>query len=156
VSAPGFNSLRARWISRARELERRGHFDKYSSKQKAEVLRKGFLGTWPPDRAIEIALETMKKGFAVRTPKFNDELREHFGLVGPEAREAVLDILAELPPESYEPPVELAQPPGYPFIFECERLKKRVYFKFQVAGGPRKLQVLFWSCHPPLFRRILL
>jgi hypothetical protein len=107
MSASGGEDLRNQWITNAERLDRQGHFVKYSPKQREEILRKGFLGRWPPHRAIAIAREQAEKGHAVRTPKFNDEMRDHFDLVGEEARGAVLKILEELPPQSYEPPTNL-------------------------------------------------
>lgn len=61
-------------------------------------------------------------------------MRDHLGLVGEEVREALLDILEELPPESYEPPHELDEPPGHPFIFRSRKLRREIYFKFQVRA----------------------
>lgn len=146
----GGEALRNQWIRKAERLNRQGHFARYPPHQREEVLRKGFLGRWPPDQAIVIAREQAEKGQAFWTPKFNDEMRDHFGLVGEEAREAVLKILAELPPESYHPPKDLEKPPGHPFEFRCKTLHREVYFKFQVRGT-KKPQVLFWSCHPPVY-----
>jgi hypothetical protein len=83
------------------------------------------------------------------TAKFVDNMRE-FGIVGEEVRRTVLRILEEVPPESYEPPKELEEPPGCPFIFGCA-LGREVFFKLQIVGTPRKPRVLFWSCHPPLY-----
>jgi hypothetical protein len=143
--------LRKHWIKNAENLAGQGHFANYSTQQRAEVLRKGFLGPWPPDRAIAIAREQAERGNAVRTPRFNDQMRDHFGLVGEELREALLEILDELPPQCYQPPRELEEPPGCPFVFRCKALGREVYFKFQVKGTAKKPQVLFWSCHPRLY-----
>jgi len=152
VSALGGEALRNHWIKNAHELDRQGRFAKYSRKQRAEVLRKGFLGQRPPDRALAIARQKVEEGYAHRTPKFNDEMRDHFGLVGEEVREALMLILDEVPPESYDPPAELEEPPGCPFLFRCKTLGAEVYFKFQVTGTAKKPRVLFWSCHPPIYR----
>jgi hypothetical protein len=62
-------------------------------------------------------------------------------------------MLDEVPPESYQPPGELEEPPGSPFIFHCRILGCEVYFKFQIAGTTKSPRVLFWSCHPPRFER---
>jgi hypothetical protein len=132
-------------------LDRQGHFAKYPGAQRAEVLKKGFLGPLPPDRAIDCARDQAEKGFAVRTEKFNDEMRDHFGLVGEEVRGAVLKILDEIPPESYEPPRELDEPPGCPFIFGSRTLRREVYFKFQVKGTAQRPRVRLCACHPPLY-----
>jgi hypothetical protein len=126
-------------------------FATYSRKQRDEVLRKGFLGRYPPDQAIKIAREQEERGYAFRTSKFIDEMRRDFGLVGEEVREKLLKILAEIPPESYQPPRKLNDPPGCPFIFPSGVLGREVFFKFQIAGTNAKPQVLFWSCHPPLY-----
>lgn len=142
--------LREQWIRHAAELNGQGRLAKYSPKQRQEILRKGYLGRWPPDRAIMIAKAEAEKGYAFRKPKFNDEMRDHFDLVGDEVREALLKLLEEVPPESYEPPGEVEEPPGYPFVFRSRALQHKVYFKFQVAGSTKRPQVLFWSCHPPL------
>ena len=151
MSAGEEKRLRQQWIRRAAELDKRGRFAKYSAKQREEVLRKGYLGRWPPDRAIMIAKAEAEKGYAARKPKFNDDMRDHFDLVGEEVREAVLKLLEEVPPESYDPPAELEEPPGCPFVFWSKTLRREVYFKFQVAGTTKRPQVLFWSCHPPLY-----
>ncbi len=152
VSAAGREVLRNQWIEHSKELDRLGRFAKYSRKQREEVLRKGFLGQWPPDKAIAIAGQEAQKGTAVRTPKFNNEMRDCFGLVGEEVRGALLKILGEVPAASYEPPADLEEPPGIPFVFWCNTLEAQVYFKFQIEGTSRKPRVLFWSCHPPLYR----
>jgi len=151
MSVSDGKSLRAVWIQKARQLDRQRHFAKYSDAQKAEVLRKGFLGPLPPDRAICCARDQVGQGFAVRAEKFNDEMRDHFGLVGEDVREAVLSILEEVPPESYEPPRELDEPPGHPFIFRSRTLRREVYFKFQVKGTPKRPRVKLCSCHQPLY-----
>jgi hypothetical protein len=143
--------LRKCWIANAERLERQGHFANYSPRQREEVLRKGFLGRYPPDQAISLAKEQAERGHGSRTGKFNDNMREHFGLVGDEVREKLLEILDEVPPECYEPPYELNEPPGCPFIFASRVLKREVFFKFQIVGTAKKPQVLFWSCHPPSY-----
>ena len=142
--------LRECWINAAAELDRAGHFTRYSTKQRDEVLRKGYLGPWSPDRSIAIAREQAEKGFAQRTPKFNDEARDNFGLVGEDLRKTILKILDELSPEYYAPPSTLEEPPGCPFRFRSRLLGSDVYFKFQVIGTMQRPQVLFWSLHPPL------
>lgn len=55
VSALRGRDLRERWIANACRLDQKGHFASYSSKQRDEVLRKGFLGRYPPDQAIKMA-----------------------------------------------------------------------------------------------------
>ena len=104
------------------------------------------------EQAIRIARHEAAEGRAFRTPKFLDEMRE-FGAVGEEVRETILSILDELPPEFYEPPFELDEPPGSPFIFDCRCLGCEVYFKFQIKGSAKKPLVLFWSCHAPRGKR---
>jgi hypothetical protein len=96
-----------------------------------------------------MAKAATEKGYEVRKPKFNGEMREHFDRVGEEVRETLLKLLDEVPPESYDPPKELEEPPGYPFTFRSKTLRCEVYFKFQIAGTMKKPRVLFWSCHPP-------
>lgn len=137
------------WIKRAQWLDSCGHFADYTERQRREVLRKGFLGSRSPAQILQLVKREVTLGHAFRKPKFNDEMRRHFGLVGDEVREAVLAVLEEIPPESYEPPRTLAEPPGCPFIFESSFLRSRVYFKVQVIGTSKRPQVLLWSCHPP-------
>ena len=151
MSALRGKDLRERWIANAQSLDQRGHFTRYSSKQREEVLRKGFLGRYPPDQAINIARTQAEQAQAYRTPKFNDELRAHFGLVGAEVGDILLKVLDETPPESYEPPFELNEPPGCPFHFRSSALGCEVFFKFQIIGSAQKPRVVFWSCHPPLY-----
>lgn len=151
LSALGGEALRNHWIKHAQELDQEGRFAKYPHKQRAQILKKGFLGQWPPDRALAIARQQVKEGYAHRTAKFNDEMRDHFGLVGEDVREALMRILEEIPPDSYDPPAELEEPPGCPFLFRCKTLGAEVYFKLQVRGTAKKPQVLLWSCHPPIF-----
>lgn len=151
MSALSVKELRARWIANAERLDKKGHFASYSSKQRDEVLRKGFLGRYQPDQAIKLAREQAERGHGYRKAKFNDEMREYFGLVGAEVRDKVLQVLDEIPPESYQPPLEVNEPPGCPFLFHCGILECEVYFKFQINGTAKKPQVLFWSCHPPLY-----
>lgn len=151
MSAVTGKNLRNCWIANAEKLDRKGHFANYSPEQRNEVLRKGFLGRYPPDQAIGMAREQAERGHGYRKEKFNDNMREHFGLVGDEVREKLLEILSEVPPECYEPPYELNEPPGCPFIFRSKVLGREVFFKFQISGTAKKPQVLFWSCHPPLY-----
>ena len=37
-----------------------------------------------------------------------------------------------IPVEFYEPPRELEEPPGYPFVFHCGRLNCMTYLKIQI------------------------
>ena len=152
MSALSGKELRKCWIANAERLDRLGHFAKYSPKQRAEVLRKGYLGFWAPDQAIKMSRREADLGYAVRTPNFIDDMRE-FTVVGGEVREKTLSILDEVPPESYQLPGDLEEPPGSPFIFHCSILGCEVYFKFQIAGTAKSPRVLFWSCHPPRFER---
>lgn len=152
MSVLGGEALRNHWIKHAQELDRKGRFAKYTRKQRAEVLRKGFLGQWPPDSALAIARQKVKEGYEHRMPRFIDQMRDCFELVGEDVRVALMSILDEVPPESYEPPAELEDPPGCPFLFRCKTLGAEVYLKFQVTGTTKKPQVLFWSCHPPIYR----
>jgi hypothetical protein len=99
-----------------------------------------------------IARRNVALGYALRTPKFVDNMRD-FKVVGVEVREKTLSVLDEVPPESYEPPYELEEPPGYPFIFHSDILGCVVYFKFQIEGATKRPRVLFWSCHPALLKR---
>ena len=121
--------LRKCWIANAERLDGLGHFAKYSPKQRAEVLRKGYLGVWAPDQAIKIARREADLGYAVRTPNFIDDIRE-FTVVGGEVREKTLSILDEVPPESYQPPGDLEEPP-----------RVSLYFPLQYSGVRSLLQV---------------
>jgi hypothetical protein len=91
------------------------------------------------------------QGHGYRTGKFNDDMREYFGLVGEEVRQKLIEILDEVPAECYRPPYQLEEPPGHPFILDSGVLGREIYFKFQVAGTTQKPRVLFWSCHPPRY-----
>src|ERR1035438_2339454 len=118
MSALGGKELRKCWIANAERLVRLGYSAKYSPKQRGEVLRKGYLGPWAPDQGIGIARREAELGYAVWTQNYIDDMRD-FGVVGAEVREKPLSILAEVPPESYDPPDDLEEPPGSPFIFPC-------------------------------------
>lgn len=150
MSALSGTDLRNRWIANAERLDKKGHFANYSLKRRDEVLKKGFLGRYLPDQAIKIARAQAERGHGHRQVKFTDNMREYFGLVGAEVRDKLLRVLDEIPPESYQPPFELDEPPGCPFIFQSSVLACEVFFKFQIIGTAKKPQVLFWSCHPPL------
>jgi len=140
--------LREGWIQQARELDGRGYFSAYSAKQRAEVLRKGYMGPVRPDEAIRIASASVSDGYSFTTAKIVDELRGQFHVVGVGAvREALLAVLAETPAAAYQPPRALEEPPGYPYIFQCSHLGCSIYFKFQIVGTAQRRQVLFWSCH---------
>jgi len=152
MSALAGKELRNRWIANAERLDKNGYFAKYSRKQRAEVLRRGFLGCYSPDQAIRIAKLQVERSYGcTNTPKFLDEMRRHFGLVGEEVSEKRCQILDEIPPESYEPPYKLDEPRGHPFIFPSRVLGRKIYFKLQICGTAQKPQVLFWSCHPPQY-----
>jgi len=112
MSALTGKDLRKRWIANADRLDRRGHFASYSSTQRDEILRKGFLGRFPPDRAIAMARTQAEQGHGYRTPKFNHEMRAHFNLVGSEVGDRLLKVLDEIPPKSYEPPIGRRMPSG--------------------------------------------
>jgi len=107
MSAPSPKELRECWIANAQRLDRLGHFARYSPKQRAEVLRKGHLGLWTPDHGIKIARRDVALGYALRTPRFVDNMRD-FKVVAGSPRKT-LSILDEVPPESYEPPYELEE-----------------------------------------------
>jgi hypothetical protein len=140
------------WIANAERLARLGHFARYSKKQRTDVLRKGYLGLWAPDQGIKAARGEADLGYAFWTPNYIDDMRD-FMVVGGEVREKTLSILDEVPPACYEPPYELDDPPGCPFIFTSSVLGCEVYFKFQIEGTAKRPQVLFWSCHPPNSKR---
>jgi hypothetical protein len=150
VSTADRGELRKQWIRRAAELDQKGHFREYSLRQRQEVLRKGFIGPLPPDLAIAAAKSEEAAGRALKMTTYIDKLRDQFDRVGvDEVRSTTAAILAELPPEAYEPPAKLEEPPGHPFRFRSTTLGCWIYFKFQVIGKPNKPQVLFWSCHVP-------
>lgn len=113
--------------------------------------QKGLSRDVPPDEVILLARREVERGHAFRKAKFNDEIRDHFGLVGDEVRDALLTILDEVPPQSYTPPRELEDPPGCPFVFHCNYLRSDIYLKIQVAGDNKRPRVLLWSCHPPVY-----
>jgi len=150
MGALSAEELRKRWLDNAGLLDRKRHFANYSPKQLAEVLKKGYLGRWRPDEAIRIAREAAALGYAMRTPRFVDDMRNR-GFVGEEVQKKLLEVLEEVPPESYKPPGELRSPPGYPFHFYSKVLSCDLYFKFQIRGTTKKPKVLFWSCHPPVY-----
>lgn len=100
-----------------------------------------------------LAREQVKAGTAMRTPQLADNLRTHFGLVGEEARQALMAVLDETPAEAYVPPRELKDPPGTPFVYDSQQLKCRLYVKVQVEGSEKKPRVLVWSCHPEWYGR---
>src|SRR5438067_7309677 len=114
-------------------------------------LRKDSLAATHRIEQSRFAKEQEERGHAYRTGKFIDEMRRHFRLVGEEIREKLLQILDEIPPESYQPPRKLEEPPGCPFIFPSGVLGREVFFKSQIAGTTAKPMVVFWSCHPPLY-----
>ena len=152
MSVPPGEEPRQCWIANAERLDRLGHFAKYSRKRRAEVLRKGYIGVWAPDQGIEVARKEVDSGYAFWTPNYIDGMRD-FLVVGREVRGKTLSILGELPPASYEPPYEMEEPAGCPFIFESAVLGCEVYFKFQIAGTAKRPRVLFWSCHRPKSKR---
>lgn len=102
---------------------------------------------------MEIAKDAVTARTDHRTPKFVNEMRDYFNLVGEDVGRALISLLSEIPPESYDPPSELKEPPGYAFIFHSAVLGGEIYFKFQIGGNRRKPQVLFWSCHPPIYQK---
>jgi hypothetical protein len=75
------DDLRGLWVARAKDLDSKGYFAAYPPKRRQEILKKGFLGEWPPDRAIVIARQQVELGIEWRTAKFVNEMRDHFGLV---------------------------------------------------------------------------
>jgi len=137
MSGLSAKSLRERWIANAKELDEKGYFANYPPAQREEVLKKGFLGRYPPDQAIRLAREQTERGLGYRTPQFNDNMRQYFGLVGDEVREKLLEILDEVPPECYEPPYELNEPPGCPSFFHQEFLGEKSFLSFRSPVPPR-------------------
>ncbi|SPF31949.1 hypothetical protein SBA4_1060014 [Candidatus Sulfopaludibacter sp. SbA4] len=71
--------LRGLWVANAKHLDSKGHFADYPPKRRQEVLKKGFLGEWPPDRTTIVARQEVEFGYEYRTPKFVNEMRDHFG-----------------------------------------------------------------------------
>lgn len=151
MSAPHRNNYSALWKAQSAKLNSEGYFSDYPPDRRDEVLRKGYLGPWPPDRAIAITMQLVEKGTHIKSPELNDDMRDHYGILFPGVRDALLDLLRETPPQAYKPPRELKDPPGYPFIFASRTLRSEVYFKFQLLGTDRKPQVKIWSCHPPVY-----
>lgn len=139
------------WREKAGLLDRQGYFRLYSRERRAEVLKKGYVGRWAPDRAIGIAREQVDMRIAVWTPQIWDNLRDGFGLAGPEARQAFCAVLDEVRAEYYIPPRELKDPPGIPFIYGSRRLQCQLYLKIQVEGPVTKPRVLVWSCHRAIY-----
>jgi hypothetical protein len=145
------DQLRVGWIAKAQELDRGGYFREYTAKQRADVLRRGYVGPVRPDEGIQIATGLVEAGYYYAEPKIVGELRGQFEIVGSEEiREVLLAVLRETPASTYEPPHALKDPPGYPFIFPCARLGCALYFKFQITGTAKKRQVVFCSCHVPI------
>src|SRR5271157_4270957 len=77
MSAVSAADSRQRWIANTERLHRKGHFANYTPKLLAEVLKKGYLGRWPPDDAIRIAMQQAERGYSHRMPQFNDNMRDH-------------------------------------------------------------------------------
>ena len=105
------------WVTRAKQLDSKGHFAGYATKRRREVLKKGFLGEWPPDRAIVIASRHVELGYEWRTPKFVNEMRDHFGLVGDDIRYALLEIPGRGPSRVVRTPSRTRGPARVPFHF---------------------------------------
>lgn len=150
MSAPGPKDFRAFWIEKARRLDNEGYFADYPKSKLAEILRKGYLGLWRPDVALDLARAESSRSLARYTQKIIDELRDHYGIAGStECSRFLEERLREAAPEDYEPPQTLVEPPGHPYVFISTSLRQRVYLKFQIVGTAKKYQVWFWSCHPP-------
>ena len=109
--------LQQDWIAQAERLDRERYFSEYTGAQRDEVLRKGYLGEYSPDQGLALARRHAERGIALRTPQFNDDMRDHFQLVGEDVRGALLKVLGEARPESYKPPRQLNDPPGLPLPF---------------------------------------
>jgi hypothetical protein len=153
MSAPAKNPYPSLWKARAKVLDRQGYFREYDKRFYEEVISKGYLGRHDPEEALQIAKTAVEDGTARYHPKFVDELRDHFNLALFERRAFVLQRLAEIQPDSYEPPHQLEEPPGYPYIFHSRELRIDLYLKFQLHREVRRPHVLFWSCHPPVVPR---
>lgn len=151
MSAPGFKDLGALWREKARRLHNENYFSEYPPARLAEVLRKGYVGLWRPDDALRIAIGQVERGHHYPNPAFIDDMRDRFGIVGTEVREALLRILDEIASSSYMPPRNLHDPPGYPFIFESRVAGGQIYFKIQIEGSLKRPRVRVCSCHPPLY-----
>ena len=153
MSALSPKELRECWIANAQRLDQRETFRGDFTKATRGGLAEGMpSASGRPIGGLRSLGRDVALGYALRTPKFVDNMRD-FKVVGVEVREKTLSILDELPPESYEPPYELEEPPGYPFVFHSNILGCVVYFKFQIEGSAKNSRVLFWSCHPPLSKR---
>ncbi|MBA3976544.1 MAG: hypothetical protein C0504_20245 [Candidatus Solibacter sp.] len=150
MSAPHRTDYPALWKAQAKELDRGGYFNLYPADQYAEILRKGYLGSWSPEQSLSIARKAVSKGTHITTQKFRDEIVAHFDILPNDEAGFLLALLDEVPPQFYRAPRELQDPPGCPFVFHSARLGRMLYFKLQVFGTPNRPRVVFWSCHPPL------
>jgi len=74
----------------------------------------------------------VERGHGNWTAQFNDNVREYFSLVGDEVREKLLEILNEVPPETYDPPTRTQRTAGLPFHFSSRALGREIFFKFQI------------------------
>lgn len=154
MSAPNRIDYPALWKAQAQKLDVQGHFNEYPARRREEVLRKGYVGKENPEEALRLARSKLEAGLAKHTAKVIDELRNHFDILGSESRrEFLLERTKEAQPDDYEPPFDLDEPPGYPYIFESPGLARRVYLKFGIGVTGKKCRVAFISCHPPMRRR---
>lgn len=150
MGASGSKNYRALWIRQAQRLDQFGYFAQYPAKRRTEILRKGDLGSHPPDQACRIALDLLARGHYTQTLACANRLQDEFGIVGDEVRKTLLAVLQEAVPESYRPAREVLEPsPGYPFLFQSSTLNSPIYLKFQIQGGAKRPQLRINSCHKP-------
>lgn len=74
-----------RWTRKAQFPNEHGRFGRYPYKKRQDVLRKDFLDRFPPDQAVGMAQDQVKKGIAVGTPLFN---RKHGLLTSEDLKQA--------------------------------------------------------------------
>lgn len=154
MSAPHRTDYPALWKAQAEILDACGHFSKYPAERREEVLRKGYVGNENPETALRLAAEKLESGTAKYTSKVLRELEDHYQVLGTEDRRAFLmERTKEAQPDDYEPPHNLDEPPGYPYLFESPGLHSDVYLKFGIEIDGKKCRVAFISCHPPRRQR---
>ncbi len=94
----------------------------------------------------------MRKGlFHVARPEFPSELAD-LGYPGDELMWNALNaVLAEADAKHYQIDQNPQDPPAHIFVWDCEYLGVRIYFKFKLKGTRAKPVLWFYSCHPAYF-----
>ena len=97
------------------------------------------------ETALARFLLAVEKGYVELHPRIHDRLHELDLALG-EVMAAVLDATREIRMSDSRPLKETWDPPGYAFVWDSARFRRKMYLKFRLEG--KRPTVVLYSFHP--------